>query len=128
PDPCPWRPRRRHDSLSPSPVPPLRSGSHAMIRPRPRPILLSLAVLALPLASGCSGENSPPELVWGRKGVQDGDFVRPRAIAIDAQDRLYIVDFTARIQAYDRARKYLPHHTRATPDYRDALPILPSID
>jgi DNA-binding beta-propeller fold protein YncE len=99
-----------------------------MIRPRPRPILLSLAVLALPLVPGCSGENRPPELVWGRKGVQDGDFVRPRAIAIDAQDRLYIVDFTARIQAYDRDGKYIPHHTRATPDYRNGRPSGLSID
>src|SRR5690348_6558519 len=62
-------------------------------------LLLGLILLAL---FGCGGDASRPERVWGKRGVQNGDFVRPRAIAIDANDRLYIVDFTARIQVYDR--------------------------
>ncbi|MFL5330931.1 MAG: NHL repeat-containing protein [Gemmataceae bacterium] len=40
-------------------------------------------------------------MVWGRRGVSPGDFVRPRAAAITPDQHLYIVDFTARIQAYD---------------------------
>jgi DNA-binding beta-propeller fold protein YncE len=59
--------------------------------------------------------------------VADGDFVRPRAIAIDAQDRLFIVDFTARIQVYDRDGNYL-HRTWSTPDYRKGRPSGLSID
>jgi hypothetical protein len=59
-------------------------------------------LLALLAAVGCGEDPAKPEFVWGRRGVQDGDLVRPRAAAIDLQDRLYLVDFTARIQVYDR--------------------------
>lgn len=84
--------------------------------------------LALPLAvGGCSGPRTTPELVWGRKGTQPGDFHRPRAIAIDAQDRLFIVDFTARIQVYDRRGKFLGPCWQ-TPDYRNGRPSGLSID
>src|SRR5271169_6198914 len=102
-----------------------------MIRLRTVLVLLLLALaltLALKLGMGYSGEHSSPQIVWGRKGVQNGDMVRPRAIAIDKQDRLFIVDFTARIQAYDRDGKYLPKHTQSTPDYRDGRPSGLSID
>lgn len=61
-----------------------------------------------------------PDLVWGKKGVRNGDLVRPRAITW-AGDRLFIVDFTARIQAYDRNGKYLGP-TWTTPDYRNGRP------
>jgi len=71
--------------------------------------------------------HSEPELVWGRRGTQGGDFVKPRAIAIDGQDRLFIVDFTARIQVYDRDGNYLKR-TWTTPDYRNGRPSGLSID
>src|SRR5262245_61491343 len=77
--------------------------------------------------AGCSGTHAAPELVWGHRGTQGGDFVKPRAIAIDAKDRLFIVDFTARIQVYDRDGKYL-QHTWTTPDYRNGRPSGLSID
>ena len=77
--------------------------------------------------AGCGGPSAKPQIVWGRKGYQPGDLVRPRAIAIDAQDRLYIVDFTARIQVYDRDGKYLGP-TWTTPDYRNGRPSGLSID
>src|ERR1700722_10623980 len=66
-----------------------------------RPRLLLLALL-LPAIAGCFADPAQPEVVWGKQGVADGDISRPRAIAIDSHDRLYIVDFTARIQVYDR--------------------------
>ena len=44
-----------------------------------------------------------------------------------AQDRLYLVDFTARIQAYDLDGKYLGP-TWTTPDYRNGRPSGLSID
>src|SRR3989304_3251928 len=47
------------------------------------------------------------EKVWGRIGIGNGRFQKPRAIAIDAEDRLYIVDMTARIQAFDRDGNFL---------------------
>jgi DNA-binding beta-propeller fold protein YncE len=81
---------------------------------------LGLVLLLAPL-SGCGGDTSQPELVWGKRGVQNGDVVRPRAIAIDGNDRLYLVDFTARIQVYDRDGNYLGP-TWTTPDYRNGRP------
>jgi DNA-binding beta-propeller fold protein YncE len=94
------------------------------------PRLLSRIALAALLAlggAGCGRNSAEPELVWGRRGVQGGDLVKPRAIAIDAKDRLYLVDWTARIQAFDRNGKYLGH-TWTTPDYRNGRPSGLSID
>jgi DNA-binding beta-propeller fold protein YncE len=88
---------------------------------------LRLLFLALLLPAGCAGDVSAPELSWGRKGVRDGDFVRPRAVAIDRNDRLYIVDFTARIQVYDRNGRHTGL-TWSTPDYRKGRPSGLSID
>jgi len=72
-------------------------------------------------ASGCSRLSEQPDLLWGKRGVMPGDFVRPRAIAILPGDRLYIVDFTARIQAYDADGKYLGI-TWQSPDFRSGRP------
>jgi DNA-binding beta-propeller fold protein YncE len=85
--------------------------------------LLSLVLLAVP---ACGDGPDLPERVWGRRGTQAGDLVRPRAIAIDAKDRLYVVDFTARVQVYDRDGNYLNGWT--TPDYRKGRPSGLSID
>src|SRR5438309_4061624 len=86
---------------------------------------LGLVGLGLLLLSGC--QHDEPELVWGRKGTQPGDLVRPRAVAIDADDHLYIVDFTARIQAFDRDGHFLDL-CWTTPDYRNGRPSGLSID
>jgi DNA-binding beta-propeller fold protein YncE len=85
--------------------------------------LLLLAVFF----AGCGGPSATPEKVWGKRGVQAGDFVKPRAIAIDSKDRLYIVDFTARIQVYDRDGNHLGI-TWTTPDYRNGRPSGLSMD
>jgi DNA-binding beta-propeller fold protein YncE len=86
-----------------------------------------LCLAALLLAMGCRDSGAEPELVWGQRGVQGGQLVKPRAAAIDAQDRLYLVDWTARIQAFDRNGKYLGH-TWTPPDYRKGRPSGLSID
>jgi DNA-binding beta-propeller fold protein YncE len=88
--------------------------------PRPHRSLI-LLLLALPVVAGCGGVASRPDLVWGKKGVRDGSFVRPRAAVIDHHDRLFIVDFTARIQAFDLDGNHLGV-TWATPDYRNGRP------
>jgi DNA-binding beta-propeller fold protein YncE len=85
------------------------------------------AVLLPLLLAGCGGPSAEPERLWGRRGVQGGDVVKPRAVAIDAHDRLYIVDFTARIQVFDRDGTYLGR-TWTTPDYRNGRPSGLSID
>lgn len=48
------------------------------------------------------------ETVWGRRGVSDGRFQKPRAMAIDQQDRIYVIDMTARIQVFDFHPKAKP--------------------
>jgi DNA-binding beta-propeller fold protein YncE len=83
-----------------------------------RTVFQSLLLLTV---AGCGGVSSEPEVVWGQRGVQNGDLVRPRAIAIDAKDRLFIVDYTARIQVYNRDGNYLGA-TWTTPDYRNGRP------
>ena len=99
-----------------------------------RPVLRTVCVLGaiacvvgLFLAPGFGRSQGKPDLVWGRQGTQNGDLERPRAVAIDAQDHLYIVDFTARIQVYDRDGHYLGP-TWQTPDYRKGRPSGLSID
>lgn len=62
-----------------------------------------------------------PELIWGKKGVIAGDFVRPRAATLGKDGRIYVVDFTARIQSYDSNGKYTGV-TWQTPDYRNGRP------
>jgi hypothetical protein len=56
------------------------------------------------LLSGCTGNSDPStgqlEAVWGRRGLAPGRLNKPRAIAIDKEDLLYIVDFTPRIQVF----------------------------
>jgi sugar lactone lactonase YvrE len=101
-----------------------------------RSVLRPFLFLGVLVAGGCFGDRTKPDLVWGRRGTQDGDLVRPRAIAIDANDHLYIVDFTARIQVYDRDgnlitkdRDGTPHnHVWKTPDYRRGRPSGLSMD
>lgn len=47
------------------------------------------------------------ETVWGCRGNTAGRLQKPRAMAIDADDRLYIVDMTARIQVFDKRGQFL---------------------
>ncbi|QDU77340.1 NHL repeat protein [Bremerella volcania] len=64
-------------------------------------VLLSLG---LTIFLGClppSGPSVEPEVVWGRRGVSEGLFEKPRAVAISPDDELFIVDMTARIQVFD---------------------------
>ena len=85
--------------------------------PQRRPLLL-LPLLAL--LAGC-GPSSKPDLVWGKSGVLSGDVKRPRAAVIDGDDRLWIVDFTARVQAYSLDGEYIGP-TFTTPDFRNGRP------
>jgi sugar lactone lactonase YvrE len=61
-------------------------------------------------AAGCDEDQTNPGrlvAVWGRRGITDGRLQKPRAMAIDREDRLYIVDMTARIQVFDTAGGFL---------------------
>lgn len=68
------------------------------------------AVVATGLFSGCQASDPPQgrlDRVWGRRGLAEGRLQKPRAIAIDASDQLYIVDMTARVQVFDVDGNYL---------------------
>jgi DNA-binding beta-propeller fold protein YncE len=69
---------------------------------------------------GC-GPSTKPDLIYSKRGVLDGDVVRPRAAVIDHEDRIWIVDFTARIQAYNLDGEYIGP-TFTTPDFRNGRP------
>ena len=66
--------------------------------------LISATICLIAITIGCTGEvgQSSEVFVWGRKGLDSGRFINPRAITIDQFDRLYIVDMTSRIQVADR--------------------------
>jgi len=66
-------------------------------------------LLAWVVSGGClpTGPTGADAYVWGRKGLDDGRFFKPRAITIDDQDRLYIVDKTGRIQVFDRDGNFI---------------------
>src|SRR4029077_3637379 len=83
----------------------------------------AMGLLAAASVGGCSGGSaaaSVPEKVWGQIGITDGRFQKPRAITIDDEDHLYIVDMTARIQVFDRDGKVIrvletPFHDNGRP-------------
>lgn len=92
-------------------------------------LLLILGVIAggVGLTFRLNGRGSEPEVVWGSKGIQPGLVARPRAIALDPNGRLFLVDFTARIQAYDLDGRHLGQ-TWTTPDFRNGRPSGLGID
>ena len=70
------------------------------------------AVPSLVLQSGCkqsgtSDTSDEADLIIGQRGLSNGRFQKPRAIAIDADDMIYVVDKTGRIQKFDDAGKFL---------------------
>ncbi|GIW88421.1 MAG: ring finger protein HAC1 [Isosphaeraceae bacterium] len=88
----------------------------AMARSRREVLGAGLGLLGVPglgILAGCSIEaeaKAPadaPERVWGVHGVKPGRLHRPRAVALDGLDRLYIADLTDRIQVFDRDGAYL---------------------
>ena len=57
------------------------------------------------LFAGCvaaTGTINSNTYVWSSKGLDDGRFIKPRAIAINESDQLFIVDKTSRIQVFNR--------------------------
>lgn len=92
-------------------------------------LFVALVVAAVGLTFALAGRGGiEPDLVWGKKGVQDGDVARPRAIAIDPKSgHLFLVDFTPRMQGYDLDGNYL-NVTFRPPDFRNGRPSGLGID
>jgi len=75
------------------------------------------ALLFLALATaGCQQHQSEPQLksrffrsveVIGRRGAGAGEFNKPRCLAVDKQDNLYVADMTGRIQKFSPEGKFL---------------------
>jgi sugar lactone lactonase YvrE len=90
-----------------------------------RGIILVVVILAAILVAAGTMLRSlivpKPDLVWGSKGVLAGKFVRPRAATVDRKGRIFIVDFTARIQSYDSEGQHTGL-TWETPDFRNGRP------
>src|SRR5262245_17827502 len=76
-----------------------------------RRLLKSAAIGACALVGGCLRSGDSPtgtlEAVWGRRGSAPGFLNKPRAIAIDKEDLLYIVDMTPRISVFTADGEYL---------------------
>ena len=89
-----------------------------------------LTFFVLLATSGCDFGDSHSigrlENIWGRRGLSDGRLQKPRAIAIDGKDRLYLVDMTARIQAFDTEGNFLC--SWQTPDHKFGRPTGLSVD
>ncbi|MFN6399680.1 MAG: hypothetical protein ACK449_07275 [Planctomycetota bacterium] len=47
------------------------------------------------------------DLVIGQRGLADGRFQKPRAMAIGPNDEVFVIDKTARVQAFDSNGKFL---------------------
>lgn len=80
------------------------------------------------LFAGCSPDPhsiGTLEEIWGRRGISPGRFQKPRAMAIDALDRLYIVDMTARIQVLTPEGQLL--RWWSTPEHKNGRPTAMSI-
>ncbi len=94
--------------VSPHPNPlPEGEGARGGLKPTLR---LAVLVLAVTIAGGCIPKDSELgrlDKVFGRHGISDGRFQKPRAMTIDAQDRLYVCDMTARIQVFDADGNFL---------------------
>ena len=81
------------------------------------------------LAAGCGEAGSSIgklDLVWGRRGISDGRLQKPRAMAIDDEDNLYIVDMTARIQVFTADGEFI--RSWQTPVHENGRPTGLSID
>jgi DNA-binding beta-propeller fold protein YncE len=97
------------------------------IRRVPAPSLLLLLVV---FCSACDQDafvGNGPEAIWGQRGTTPGRLQKPRAVAVDGQDRLYIVDMSARIQVFDPDGNLL-HDPWQTPVFKNGKPTGLSID
>ncbi|MEK6248059.1 MAG: NHL repeat-containing protein [Planctomycetales bacterium] len=91
--------------------------------------ILVVASMAI-LPGGCQTEvasNGEFEVSWGRRGITDGRLQKPRAMAIDASNRLYIVDMMARIQIFNGEGELLARPWQ-TPEFANGKPTGMTVD
>jgi DNA-binding beta-propeller fold protein YncE len=91
----------------------------------------SVASFLSPLHSGCisvrnDGPSLLPDLVIGQRGMADGRFQKPRAIAVDDANRCFVVDKTGRVQVFDEEGVFI--RGWRTPEIEQGKPTGLSID
>jgi len=94
-----------------------------------RALIVFAALVTAASIAGC--RDSVPsqgevDKTWGRLGLEDGKFQKPRAGCIDAEGRLYVVDMTARIQVFDEEGNFI--RAWSSPDHATGRPSGLSID
>lgn len=91
---------------------------------------LVLAGIVAAVVVGREREGGPVtgrlDVVWGERGISDGRLQKPRAMAVNAQDEIFIVDMTARIQVFDTDGQWL--RGWRTPAHEAGKPTGLSID
>ena len=95
---------------------------------RRMPLAALLAALAL-AAPGCWGDPisiGRLDVIWGRGGFSEGRLQKPRAMAIDRNDQIYVVDMTARIQVFDTDGRFIT--AWQTPAHEAGKPTGLSVD
>lgn len=78
---------------------------------------------------GCdSSANSASNVsaIWGKRGLSNGKFHKPRAMTIDGNGMVYVVDMTARIQVFTPEGNY--SHEWQTPTCEQGRPTGLSVD
>jgi len=92
--------------------------------------LSAAGATSLLLGSGCLIKSGPQagrlDKVWGLVGSTPGRLFRPRAIAIDKDDLLYIVDMTPQIQVFTSDGQFV--RGWQTPDFAHGRPSGLSFD
>lgn len=81
--------------------------------------LCILAMCVLPMTPGClfkSDEAGRLDVVWGKRGLMPGQFIKPRAIAIDSEDRVFLVDMRAKLQEFTADGEFLREWDTPTHD------------
>src|SRR5204863_95637 len=74
----------------------------------------TLPVIVVVLVVGCDKQQPAFETkffsaveVIGRRGAGIGELNKPRSVALDRQDNLYVVDMTGRVQKFSPAGQFL---------------------
>ena len=97
-------------------------------------VILGIGLTILPIVVLARSDSLEPgeiekgrfELVWSQQGITPGSLQKPRAMDVDQNGHIYIVDKTARIQVFDRNGKYLRQWQ--TPLYQNGKPTGLSVD
>lgn len=72
-----------------------------------REFMTSIALLGL---GACSSAPLPVEArqIWGKEGLRDGYFMRPRAVDV-CNDEVYVIDTTGRVQVFSKDGTFTRH-------------------